>query len=239
MGPGASCHTLHVTGRFRVLLQDSVVVARRCFATQDYAIWQTGQYFRKVLLLCTRKRIGSCVRAWTSSNRIATTHRAVLTRRTLCNMLACVPKQYLVGLDQVVLTDAEGQPRRERRKKTYSRKRKVSLIKSLGFYRHARHDSRAYIQLYIDCIYPSGRPEPNWYERAIAPLLRPAFVRVRLAFVLYHEIGHHIHAEQCPEHREKENVADMYMWRLMKHLLLRRCYLVIPAVLGMMILPSF
>jgi hypothetical protein len=32
--------------------------------------------------------------------------------------------------------------------------------------------------------------------------------------VLYHEIGHHIHAEHKPVHEEKENVADDWSHKL-------------------------
>lgn len=36
------------------------------------------------------------------------------------------------------------------------------------------------------------------------PLLR----EISIGEVLYHELGHHIHACARPEHREKEDVAD-------------------------------
>lgn len=51
-----------------------------------------------------------------------------------------------------------------------------------------------------------------------------------LGFVLFHEIGHHIHETQRPEFREPENIADRYAWQLMGRLVIRRWYLVAMAV---------
>ncbi|MCC6488041.1 MAG: hypothetical protein IT364_11130 [Candidatus Hydrogenedentes bacterium] len=160
----------------------------------------------------------------------------------VCDLLKCVPKRYLAGLDRVVLTDAAGQPRRERRRKTRSRKRRVPLIEARGFYQRAWRGNRAFIQLYVDRIFHKAENRRTPYERLTAPMLwpiiRPAFIRVNLAFVLYHEIGHHIHAEQRPEYRERENVANTYRRRLVMRLLLLRWYFVVPACLALMVLPE-
>ena len=104
----------------------------------------------------------------------------------VCDLLKCVPKRYLAGLDCVVLTDASGESRRERRKKTHSRGRKVFVVDSFGYYQPEWNGNRPYIQLNIDRIYPIGRPEPTPYQRLLAPLIRPALARAQLAHVLYH-----------------------------------------------------
>ena len=156
----------------------------------------------------------------------------------VCDLLKCVPKPYLAGLDRVVLTDASGESRRERRKKTHSRGKKVFVADSYGYYQPECNGNRPYIQLNVDRIYPIWRPEPTPYQRLLAPLIRPALARAQFAHVLFHEIGHHIHAEKRPEQREKENVADRYGWQLFKRLLLMRWYLMAPAMLGLLLLPS-
>lgn len=195
------------------------------------------------LWYCTRAMCQEECAATCQGVEVVEFYRDYTPRRSyapyVCDLLKCVPKQNLAGLDRVVLTDAAGQPRRERRKKTYSRKRKVSLIEAYGFYQPAWHHDRAHIQLYIDRIFPPPRVEPTRYMRFISPLMRPAYIRASLGRVLYHEIGHHIHAEQRPEHREAENVADMYMFRLMKRLLIRRFYFLPPAILAVLMAPGF
>lgn len=50
--------------------------------------------------------------------------------------------------------------------------------------------------------------ERSWLLRI--PLLREG----KIADVLFHEIGHHIHFTSRPEYREKEDVADVWKVRL-------------------------
>ena len=55
-----------------------------------------------------------------------------------------------------------------------------------------------------------------------APLVPTWALRLRLVRslvlgdTLYHELGHHIHAQQQPEHRERETVADEWQTRLLR-----------------------
>ncbi len=48
-----------------------------------------------------------------------------------------------------------------------------------------------------------ARVETGWWLRI--PLIREG----KIADVLFHEIGHHIHFTCRPEYREKEDVADV------------------------------
>ena len=115
---------------------------------------------------------------------------------TINRALRIVPNNYLAGLDRIVLTDAEGLPRRRRREKTWSRKKKVPINEALGLH------SGGHIEIFIDNIIDPKRNlfyfQRKWYLFEITR-------------VLFHEIGHHIHRTKCPEHREPENVADEYM----------------------------
>jgi hypothetical protein len=54
-------------------------------------------------------------------------------------------------------------------------------------------------------------------------------VNLYFSDVLYHEIGHHIHATRRPEHREKEDVAEKWKARLESKFILGRYWYFFPA----------
>ena len=121
-------------------------------------------------------------------------------------MVDTVPPKYLVGLSEVVLTNASGLSRSRRRSTTKSRKNKVRTRTALGMYHPGWKGERPWIELFVD----------NILDRlGEGVLLRSSFFREsELGDVLFHEIGHHIHYEVCPEYREKEDVADVWKVRL-------------------------
>jgi hypothetical protein len=120
-------------------------------------------------------------------------------RRTVETLLQYVPPKYLVGLKTIVLTNQAGLTSKKRKQRTWSRNRKVRLAECLGSYHRASKSSPATIWLYVDNIVESGI---SWWNRV--PVLRYVVV----SHVLYHEIGHHIHAVHRPVYEEKEDVAD-------------------------------
>lgn len=121
-------------------------------------------------------------------------------------MLASVPPKYLVGLSEVVLTNSSGLPRKLRRSVTKSRKRKVKSAEAGGLYHQAWQGNRAWIEIFVDNILRNW--EKGWW-------LSIRFYRESLiGDLLFHEIGHHIHATVQPEFREKEDVADGWKLRL-------------------------
>jgi hypothetical protein len=123
-----------------------------------------------------------------------------MTRRLLCY----VSPRYLIGLGHVVLTNTTALPRRRRRGKTWARGRKVSIVKAGGVY-HAKTNTRpAWIEVFVD-----NTVLQDTVIRRV-PVLRD----LALAEILYHELGHHIHATLRPEHREPEGVADKWERRL-------------------------
>ena len=121
-------------------------------------------------------------------------------------MLDSVPKRYLVGLGEVVLTNASGLPRKLRRRVTKSRSRQVRFDKAAGLYHPAFNGKPAWIEIFVDNTLRGW--ESGWWLRI--PLIREG----KLADILFHEIGHHIHFTCRPEHREKEDVADVWKVRL-------------------------
>jgi hypothetical protein len=122
-------------------------------------------------------------------------------------LLGAVPPRYLVGLQTIILTNQAAQPRNRKQQKLWSRNRKIKLVEALGYYSGASRSSRASITLHID----------NIFKRASPRSLRIPFVRYfPLASMLYHEIGHHIHAEHNPVYEGKENVAEDWSDKLLK-----------------------
>jgi hypothetical protein len=140
-------------------------------------------------------------------------------RKTVDDLLNTVPPEYLVGLKKIVLTNRSALPRDKRRQKVWGRGRKYRLAESLGSYSRAWKSSPATVWLYVDNIVSAV---PPWVLRV--PLLR----FVILGDVLYHEIGHHIHAVHRRVYAGKENVAEDWSRKLRGRFLRRRYWFLMP-----------
>jgi hypothetical protein len=121
------------------------------------------------------------------------------------DLLKAVPSKYLVGLKTILLTNQKALSRDERRQKVWGRKGKQNIAEARGAYYQATRSNSAYVLLLIDNILDSA---PPWILRV------PHFRYVPLSEVLYHEIGHHIHAAHRPVHDGRENVAENWQKRL-------------------------
>ena len=126
-------------------------------------------------------------------------------RQIIQDLLKGVPPRYLMGLETIVLTNQAGETRDRKRQKVWSRNRKIKLAAALGYYSAATRSSRASIVLHVEHILKGVYP-----GELKTPLLR----YTSLAKVLYHEIGHHIHAEHKPVFKGKEDVADDWSGKL-------------------------
>lgn len=118
-------------------------------------------------------------------------------------LLRGVSPDYLAGIKTIVLTNYAALNHNRRRKKTKSRGKTYGADQFYGMYYRKRRGAPAWIELFIDKIIPN-----QTYERLSRV---PIIVDVLIGKVLFHEIGHHIHAVRAPEHREPEDVADE--WR--------------------------
>ena len=127
-------------------------------------------------------------------------------RPLLSRMVGSVPPEYLAGLDSVVLTSTDALSRKRRRSKTWSRKRTVKVVRTRGLYHHAQNGKTAWIEIFVDRIF-EGWEGGFW-------LKLPPVRDFLLAPVLFHEIGHHIHATVRPEFQEREDVADRWQVKL-------------------------
>ena len=142
-------------------------------------------------------------------------------RKLLDDLLEAVPAKYLVGLKTIVLANQSALTRDQRRQKIWSRNRKVHLKEVRGCYYRATKSSPATVLLFVDNIL---RSEVPWFRRM--PFLRYD----ALGTVLYHEIGHHIHAVHKPVFEGKEGIADYWSKKLLGGFFRQRYWYLRPVV---------
>jgi hypothetical protein len=134
-------------------------------------------------------------------------------RTTVEDLLTAVPREHLKRLGSVVLTNSAALTGGRKRSWSWSRGRKARHADVAGLYHCGHKGQDAWIELFVDRIVAGP---PAW-------LLRIRFVRTMFfGPVLFHEIGHHIHARMRPEHREREDVADDWAQRLGRQYLRER-----------------
>src|SRR5580693_3762752 len=73
--------------------------------------------------------------------------------RLVENLLASVPKKYLVGLRTIVLTNRSGLTKNQQRQKIWGRKGKSKLADARGAYYRATTSRPASVWLYVDNIF--------------------------------------------------------------------------------------
>lgn len=120
-------------------------------------------------------------------------------------LLASVDPRHRIGLRAVILSHRHAMTRERRRRATKSRGEKVRLAECRGLYWRASRHRGATIELFVDAVL-SG--VPRFAQRF--PLVHEWL----LARTLFHELGHHLHATQAPEHAEPEAVAERWRRRL-------------------------
>jgi len=140
-------------------------------------------------------------------------------RQNVETLLRYVPSEYLIGLKTIILTNRAGLSRKRRKHDVWSQSRKA-----LGSYYRTSKSSPATVCLYTDNIVKSGM---GWLDRA--PVLRYLVV----GQVLYHEVGHHIHATHRPEYAEKEDVAENWGRGLTRRFYRQRYWYLYPFLMGL------
>lgn len=143
-------------------------------------------------------------------------------RRDVERLLRHIPPEYLTGLQSILLTNSSALSRDERRQKIWSRNRKVQLGSRRGWYSYSTRASGARITLLVDRIF---RGETKF------TLAFSSFRMMTLGSVLWHEVGHHIHATRRPEYRGKEDVADDWKTKLEKRYIRERYWYLLPVAL--------
>ena len=121
------------------------------------------------------------------------------------------PQKYFAGLQSINLTNIGTLNRKSRRNKIKSRKRTVSLNDCAGWYVEKWNNEPAHIELLVD----------NNFDGYPAWILKIGFISaVAFSKTLFHELGHHIHKTQVPEHFEREDVADKWERRVSRNFFL-------------------
>jgi hypothetical protein len=134
-------------------------------------------------------------------------------------LLRYLPSEDLIGLNSIILTNSNGLSRDERRQKAWSRNHKIRIANALGLYYGATRYSGATIRILVDNIMRTYPQSFLW----ITPLLNIYF-----SDVLYHELGHHIHATRRPEYKGKEDAADKWKVSLNRRFLSARYWYLFP-----------
>jgi hypothetical protein len=109
--------------------------------------------------------------------------------------------------------------RDRRRQTTLSRKRKVKINKCSGLYHGKWKNEPAAIELFVDNIINNA---------TIAYFKYPFSKEMEFGDVLFHELGHHIHATISPEHNEQEDVAEKWRKRLNREYFRKRFWYLKP-----------
>jgi hypothetical protein len=141
-------------------------------------------------------------------------------RKAVTAAISAVPKEHLVGLDRVVLTNAGGLNRAQRRKKTKWRGQTRHSREALGTYAQPWQGRKAHINLFVDNIVAQCP------RTARLPPIRDAL----FADILFHEIGHHIHVTRTKQSREREDVADDWVRKLGDLYLRRKRWYLAPLI---------
>jgi hypothetical protein len=127
--------------------------------------------------------------------------------------LNSVPENYLAGLKTVVLTNESALTRDQRRQKVWHRNKAHRLSDARGVYWPSTNIRPASVWLFVDNIM---RPLGAWYFRI------PISGAIEFGEILFHEIGHHIHAVHRPVYEGKENVAENWSRKLLRRFCRRR-----------------
>lgn len=140
-------------------------------------------------------------------------------RKLVEELLDSVSADYLKGLKTIVLCNQAALTHDQRRQKVWGRGRKYRLAEARGAYYRATNSRPATVWLYVDNILKAS---PPWSLRI--PVARYA----EFGEVLFHEIGHHIHAVHIPIYDGKENVAEDWSRRLRRQFFRKHYWYLVP-----------
>jgi hypothetical protein len=136
-------------------------------------------------------------------------------RSSIENLLSAIPKEFLGGLESVVLTNSESIGKG----KTYRIKgRKYSRRACAGFYHRRHKGNQPWIEIVVD---KALNNTPNII------LWIPAIRAALLSDTLFHELGHHLDATVGSPAPSGEAAAEAWKKRLSKTYFRKRCWYII------------
>lgn len=143
-------------------------------------------------------------------------------------LLRHTPRNCLVGLKRIVLTNASALSRDQRRQTNWADKRQYRLGEVRAVYHPPSQGQPAWIEVFVDNVL---RGWPRWFLCCV-PMIR----HMVFAETVYHEIGHHIHWTIHPEYAEREAAANKWARRLTTYFARRRYWYLLPVALVLTIL---
>lgn len=105
-------------------------------------------------------------------------------------------------------------------------------------YQKTHRREQAYIELFIDNILKPIRKISDVPLSGLMGCILRMFTNTKFfldwtfSSTLYHEIGHHIHKTQSPEHAEREDVADRWGLTLQRRYLYWKYWYYMPLIWG-------
>ena len=142
------------------------------------------------------------------------------SKKSVERLIANTPADQLAGLKTIVLTNFDALNHDRRRGKTRSRKKKVAFKNCRGLYHQKWKGEPAWIELFLDNMFPQDMPKVLMYI--------PLIVDLVVADTLFHEIGHHVHYTHAPEYKEREDVADKWKVKLSAHYFRKEYWYAVP-----------
>jgi hypothetical protein len=134
-------------------------------------------------------------------------------KSTVQSLIDDVPPELLVGFERVVLKCAADRPRGDKRRRKWSRGRKVHEGEVRALYHPQTAGQTAWIELFVDRLLNNVPRVVQWLP----------FVRdIVLAPVLYHELGHHIAGVRGGSHTRDEDFADEWSRELTARFMRRK-----------------
>lgn len=147
------------------------------------------------------------------TGELPSTYQFLFARRTVERLVLDLPAGYVAGLDQILLRVAGSFTRREKKRKAAGKKKLIPLEQCLGTYYRSFRDRPARIELYVDNI------TRDW---PVLILAIPPLADVIVGKVVFHELGHHIHATSDRRFSNQEEVAEEWRKRLSREYFRRK-----------------
>ena len=130
------------------------------------------------------------------------------TRSTIAELLSNLPKQYLTGIQSVVLTNSAAIPRGKTRR---IQGKKHVQRSCLGFYHPKWKGEPAWIELVVDNIVTAHFKSGATGLLMLIPIVR----NLAFATTLFHEVGHQLDHTTGASGRNGEAAADAWNTKLM------------------------
>src|ERR1700689_710984 len=126
-------------------------------------------------------------------------------RKRINFLLSSVPRQYLVGLESIVLTNRLALAQTQQAQVLHGERGDYTVGEAKGVYYGATRSTAPFVLLLVDNI---CRLLPDWVYRV------PVVFDLQISKTLFHEIGHHIDLTHQPASGSLEGNAALWHRKL-------------------------